>query len=539
MHLREFAVKTVALLPLGVGFLLLVLPFNTQLSLQYALPSAKLLSIAGGVSASVLLGLALVVLGLFLRKRVIVSRQKRNDRTAQEIMTTLRANPDAAVPEFYLYLRAFETTGRLQVPLYLRLRKFSIGLWQLVTSDLESYVGDAVGGAVPLIAMGRPGESVGAGRVVATEENWEGDISTLMRRATGILVIPSSRPGTLWEMDALKRNGLLSKVVFVMPPRTHGGGVLDTRERWEAARQILVGHGIEAPEHQERGLLFEANADGKVCNVEPLLLNSARQVRKSLRRLLSDASPRGGLYHAIAVAHKRARGSSFRGWLETARELSPLPLAAGALLLGSSTAGFVPAESWATVWDRSMTAGELADYQIGSMRGRISPGVARLDDARLRAYFVAWGDMLARVDLSTCAAIARGEVEPDVMQIALSYIPAREAGGFLDALLTAEAAEQQHAEIPPLDSAAAVLADSAFFASLSDEDQQRYVRVSRGGDQLSDEDRCWAGRTVFGKVGTLAEPHATVWARSVAHEMAGQIRSASPPPTGDSAHPVP
>jgi len=536
VRLTESAVKTGALLPLGVGFVLLVLPFSTQLSLEYALPSAKLLSVLGGVTASVLLGLALVTLGLVLRKRVIVSRQSRNDRTAQEIMTALRANSDAAVPEFYLYLRAFETTGRLQVPLYLRLRKFSIGLFQLVTSDLESYVGSAVGSAVPLIAMGRPGESVGAGRVVASEEHWEGDISTLMRRATGILLIPSSRPGTLWEMDALKRNGLLRKVVFVMPPRTHGG--LDTRERWEAARSILVGHGIEAPEHQERGLLFETDPDGKVCNVEPLLLNSARQVRKSLRRLLSDAAPKGGLYHAIAVAHKRARRATFRGWLETVRELSPLPLAAGALLLGSTATGFDPAESWGTVWDRSQTAGELAGYGIHNMRGRISTGVNRLDDARLRAYFVAWGDMLARLDQQTCAAIARGDVEPDAMQVALSYIPAREAGDFLNALLTAEAAEQENAEIPPLDSAAVALASNEFYASLSDEDRQRYVRIGEAGDQLSDEDRCWAGRTVFGRIGTLPEPHASVWARSVANEVVGQLRTASPPPAGDSAPPV-
>jgi hypothetical protein len=46
----------------------------------------------------------------------------------------------------------------------------------------------------------------------------------------------------------LKREGLLAKVIFIMPPRTKGE--LDTKERWEAARQALASHGLEAPEHQ-------------------------------------------------------------------------------------------------------------------------------------------------------------------------------------------------------------------------------------------------------------------------------------------------
>jgi hypothetical protein len=55
--------------------------------------------------------------------------------------------------------------------------------------------------------------------------------------AKGILLVPSDRPGTLWEIDTLRQEGLLGKVIFVMPPSS--AGQHDTRQRWESARQAL------------------------------------------------------------------------------------------------------------------------------------------------------------------------------------------------------------------------------------------------------------------------------------------------------------
>ena len=126
-----------------------------------------------------------------------------------------------------------------------------------------------------------------------------------MKRAKGILLVPSDRPGTLWEIDTLKQEGLLGKVIFVMPPCSTGDH--DTRQRWESARQTLRDRGLEAPDYDERGMLFVLEADGRVSNVEPLLLTSARQVRKSLKRLLTDAQPAGGCQTAIARTHRRIR----------------------------------------------------------------------------------------------------------------------------------------------------------------------------------------------------------------------------------------
>ena len=533
------ALRIASPLAITLGFSLLFMPVWNVLTPEMSLVVQKLISVMGGVVVVIVLGLGFLLLGTWSRRRLINLQQARNDLTAQRIMSELRANPEAPVAEFFLYLRAFETTGRLRVPLYLRLRKLSVGLNQLVTNDVESYVSNAVRGVAPLIALGRPGEAIGAGRIVTEDANWMADIVTLMKRAKGILLVPSSRPGTLWEIETLKHEGLLNKVIFIMPPRTKGR--LDTRERWEVARQALNSYGLQAPEHHEQGLLFEVGPDGRISNVEPLLLNSARQVRKSLERIMSDTPPKGGLFKAIAVADKRIRRATFWGWGETSRQLSPFAIAAVAMFVDHPAVGFNPSEPWSTVWDRSMTARIISDHELSKNielamsekyraivaqtpeeklaelgTGLLLRGLFRLDNDKVKAYFTALGEMLARVDTKTCAAIAGGEIQPAAMEIAFSYIPPQRIHGFLRAKTAAILAEAENAPVPPIDDKVVTQATQQFLANLDPENQQRYERINQAQGKLSDDDRCWLVRAMYGSVGTLAEPHASVWARTLA-----------------------
>jgi hypothetical protein len=125
------------------------------------------------------------------------SRQEEDNSTAQQILSDLRADPAARVPDFCLYLRAFESTGKLHVPLYLRVRRKCVWVAQrLVTDDLESHVSLSAGRRAPLVALGKPGEAIGAGRIFTDDATWQADIATLMRRAKGILIVPSDRDGT-------------------------------------------------------------------------------------------------------------------------------------------------------------------------------------------------------------------------------------------------------------------------------------------------------------------------------------------------------
>jgi hypothetical protein len=520
-----------------VGISLVTTPFAQALTPQDALLVQKVIAVMGGVPVVVCSGIAIWLLASWLRRRVLMLRQAENDRAALQIMTDLRGSAAARVPEFYLYLRAFETTGRLHVPWFLRMRKFSIGLNRLVTNDAESYVSSAIRRVAPLVALGRAGEAIGAGRIVTDDERWQADIRVLMDRARAILVVPSDRPGTLWEIATLQQNNLLHKVIFIMPPRSTGA--LDTRERWDVARQAMAAHGLEAPEYLPRGLLFVVGSDGKVSNLEPMLLPSPRQVRKSLKRLLSTNRPKSGFFNAVASADRRSRRAAMLGWVETLRQLSPYALLVVGPFLPHPDVGFNPAESWSTVIDRTMTRTAMAEDtrasalaasdRYRSLEAQVPlerrdewrselliRGLPRLNSEQLRGYDVAFGEMLARVDTRTCEAIVRGDIQPDAMVNALTYIPSQHVRAFLDGGTAAILAAAEDRPLPTRDPAAVEAAAQQFFNQLGPEGQQRYQRINQSASAPSDEDRCWLTRAAYSSVATMPAPHASVWAVDLA-----------------------
>jgi hypothetical protein len=524
-------------LTIGIGPTLVMLPVVHIFIPDADLLIQKLISVMGGVVVVVFSGIGVWLLGALLRRRLLSLRQAENDRLALKIMSDLRASRATRVPEFYLYLRAFETTGRLHVPLFLRLRKISIGLNRLVTNDVESYVSSAIRRIAPLVALGRAGEAIGAGRIVTDDDHWKADIRVLMDRAKAILVVPSDRPGTMWEIETLKNSDLLHKVIFIMPPRSKGA--LDTRERWEVARQAMAAHGLDAPDYQDHGLLFVVSANGKVSNVEPMLLPSPRQVSKSLTRLLSSDQAAGGFFKAVAAAERRSRRATFWGWSETARQLSPYALAVIGLLSTHTDVGFNPHESWSIVFDRFMTTSELSqDHRLDvlaasekyrSLEAQVPPdkrdewrgallvrGLPRLGDEQLRHYDVAFGEMLARVDTKICAAILRGDIQADALAIALTYLPSQHVHDYLQGGTAAILAAVDERPVPARDAAAANAAGEQFVTQLGLDGQQRFQRIAQASGPPSDEDRCWLARATYAAVASLPQPHAGVWARDVA-----------------------
>jgi hypothetical protein len=543
-RLLRWGLRGLSCASMYAGFMLLCLLASASFS-ETPLTITKLVSTLHGTPAVVALGFALLLPGIWLRSRYMRMVQTDNDREARRIMDALRADPQAAVKKFYLYLRAFESTGKLRVPLFLRLRKFSLGMFQTLTNDTESYVSSSVRRIGPLVAMGLPGEAVGAGRILAQDSCWTAEILLLMKRAEAIFLVPSDRPGTLWEMTTLRDEGLLGRVIFIMPPRARGQN--DILHRWESARQALNSLAIETPVHQPDGLMFEVSPDLKVSNVEPLLLNSVRQVRKSLKRIMSDDPPKGGLFKAIALADRRARRAAFWGWCETARQLSPYLLAALAVVADTPDIGYDPTESWSTVSDRDRSAKALADAALtevlilqssakyraieattpaeqfeATKQALQTRGLPRLKDEAVRAFYVAQGEMLQRVNQPACVAITRGTVEPAAMAIALSYMPSEYVRSFQSARTAAIVAAAEAAPAQPLDPAAVERASEQFKALLGAEGWQRYERVVAAGAERSDDDLCWLVRTMFGSIARLPDADSAVFARFIASTIATQ-----------------
>src|SRR5206468_10707874 len=95
---------------------------------------------------------------------------------------------------------------------------------------------------MPLIGLGRPGETYGAARIATSDDEWESLFQTLSRRATLVLMIPGDTPGTVKELVWLLRNGLTSKCVFIMP-ETFEYSEAAYRGNWPRIRETAEGHG--------------------------------------------------------------------------------------------------------------------------------------------------------------------------------------------------------------------------------------------------------------------------------------------------------
>jgi hypothetical protein len=125
--------------------------------------------------------------------------------------------------------------------------------------DLEAILAEAVESLAPLVALGRPGEQIGAGRISCQDDKWRGILELLANNAEHICVLPTDSPGTRWEMEHIRGQGLLAKCFFLMPPENQAFG---WKGRWEHATAALEEYGLRLPEYQNNGMIFTAGQDG-------------------------------------------------------------------------------------------------------------------------------------------------------------------------------------------------------------------------------------------------------------------------------------
>lgn len=193
------------------------------------------------------------------RRQARVARlQPDVDAMAARIAGVVEAShlAGAVPPEgFALYLRPFGSTGRVRVNIH--------RLYEAVEVDFEMLFACALRPYVQVVALGQPGEQVGAGRVATTDDAWQALAGALIDRATCIYVIPSARPGTLWELQVLQRTRAMDRCVFIMPPQ---GRMSDDgrpfSKHWAAAARACEAFGLRLPPYRTEGLLFTLSEDG-------------------------------------------------------------------------------------------------------------------------------------------------------------------------------------------------------------------------------------------------------------------------------------
>ena len=188
--------------------------------------------------------------------------QRYRDRKAAQIYDRLQANLNEP---FTLYLRPFASTNEIDVETARTIQiKGGVGAaTHLVAADrleFEAEIEKSLRGIGPLVALGQPLEHRGAGRILVEDAVWREAITALMSASRLIVLLPSSRAGTHWEVDRLlSEPDLMAKTVVIDPPDGSGpedASEYDPAREWDGIRDAFNQRGYTLPEDDRDGRLL-------------------------------------------------------------------------------------------------------------------------------------------------------------------------------------------------------------------------------------------------------------------------------------------
>ena len=203
---------------------------------------------------------------------------------------------------FFLFLRPFYVTGKLGVA---NPRKSSLVLSPAYYApdvvDWETLFAEQVERFGRFVALGRPEEAVGAGRISTSEREWREKFIRLATLADAIFVIPSNRAGTRFEIDWLRDRGWLNKCVFVWP------GAFDSvaAQYGENGAEILRGVGAArlAEAGAAGGAMYTLDGDERVdLLIAPLPIAQPQRMFSALSKVLSVVRTDGLSYFERSLA---------------------------------------------------------------------------------------------------------------------------------------------------------------------------------------------------------------------------------------------
>ncbi len=503
-----------------IGLLILAIFLQAQAEdLSYAVLANQLTAYFGTPSTWIFIGGMLIALSLFLRSRLRRMIQARSDGKALKILEDISQGNEAHRHPYFLYLRAFETTGKLKAPWFMFAH--DLGLQQIRSYELEGFLASALRKSGPLIALGEPGEHLGAGRILTTEENWQSIVQRLAKNSKGILLIPSDRPGTLWEIQYLRLEGLLSKTIFIMPPEARG---FDWRAQWQQGRRKLGDFGAALPEYQQYGLMFSMDEQGNLKNASNLSILWPRGFRKSVERFLTKEARAANPEKLVAKGVAKAR----RRWRFGA--LNALPRIAGisyfAYAISTAQPILTPSdrpEAWSTLFDRFQAVDELQrmstvnaarfmfDEGFAEMAASMTPeqrdelqgevtirGLSWSVPDSIRAYFSAMAAMITQMNPSECRAFITDQLNDADFNKAMIGIEPDKLRAFTQATALAIKAGLEHSN--PVEVTEAEIEKSAeqFSSGLTPTDYGRYVELENEAiTTIGGEDLCWLLKTTF------------------------------------------
>lgn len=243
-----------------------------------ALPLREL-ELAGAVVAAIIVAAAGATL---FASWAELYGQRARDLRAEAIFETLQRGE--APPPYTVYLRPFASTGAFSQTF----ATAAIGPGALAgeTTELEAQIERALRPLGPLVALGAPLEHIGAGRIKVADDAWQEAIKLLLSHARLIVMLPSSRAGTLHEIDMILSSDLIRRAVLIDPPNLGGSKLFNQAAEWSKVKEAFERHRFELPEDNKGGsLLFYG--DGRAPRLsERLNIDADDRIERLFRRII-------------------------------------------------------------------------------------------------------------------------------------------------------------------------------------------------------------------------------------------------------------
>ncbi len=170
--------------------------------------------------------------------------QRRRDLIAERVWRTLKAG--GAPQPFCLYLRPFASTDEIDQSAAFATPLAAGDVTHIAIGDdraeLEAEIEWALRPIGPLVALGAPMEHQGAGRILVQDTEWRDAVRRLVDAARLIVLLPSSRMGTLWEVRQLLNGEALAKTLIIDPPNDHpeDSDRFKAAAEWDAVRAAFA-----------------------------------------------------------------------------------------------------------------------------------------------------------------------------------------------------------------------------------------------------------------------------------------------------------
>jgi hypothetical protein len=238
-----------------------------------------------GFFLSLVIAVPLLLLGAWLIGKHEGEEQIQVDRQAKNILD----DKNETGQTFFLYLRPFGSTNAYKIT-DSHLNLFSWEIWERDGfDDIERLVARALSPTASFVALGKPGEHRGAGRVLTTEKDWKEELAGLARRAKLIVIVPSYHEGTLWELQLLVSEKYLDKTIFMMPSADnvfYSSGSRAVSSAWARTQAACQAIGLAIPDATPGGALFKITpSDGRPA-IRPLPVPNPVAWMESIQSLI-------------------------------------------------------------------------------------------------------------------------------------------------------------------------------------------------------------------------------------------------------------